>query len=106
MNYDSDSLENYYMNVSLVEDDARITDILVQAMSEEGHHVSSLSSGEEVEAYLSTNSFEIVMLDLMLPGISGLGILKRLREARYAVPVMVVKGLNCGADDYLTNPFI
>lgn len=103
------------MNVLLVEDDTRISDILVQAMSEEGHHVSALSSGEEVEAYLSTNSFEIVVLDLMLPGISGLGILKRLREARYAVPVMilsardtmadVVKGLDCGADDYLTKPF-
>jgi two-component system copper resistance phosphate regulon response regulator CusR len=103
------------MQVCLVEDDARIAELLQQALEEEGSVVVHLASGENAASYIASQSFDVVVLDLMLPVISGLTVLQHLRQGRCQTPVLIlsasdtvpemIRALDIGADDYMTKPF-
>ena len=103
------------MHVLVVEDDRRLADVLQRGLREAGHEVDVRHDGLEGLAALGTASFDAVVLDWMLPGLDGPGMLRAARgrgdrtpvvllTARHAVPDRV-GGLDAGADDYLTKPF-
>jgi DNA-binding response OmpR family regulator len=103
------------MNVLLIEDDKRIANILRQGLEEDGHQVELSYRGDEGRDLVTSEYFDVVVLDIMLPGVDGFTILKHVRTARHAVPILmvtakdsmedVVRGLDLGADNYLTKPF-
>ena len=103
------------MDVLVVEDEARMADLLRQGLSEEGFSVTVSRDGAEALAIAQSSSFDIIVLDLMLPGLDGFTVARRLRETRNRTPILmltardsdqdVITGLNLGADDYLTKPF-
>lgn len=103
------------MRILLVEDYAPLRKSTAQGLEEAGFAVDAAADGEEGLWYAKSNDYDVIILDLMLPGIDGLTILKRLREAGSTVHVLIltardtledrVKGLNVGADDYLVKPF-
>jgi DNA-binding response OmpR family regulator len=97
-----------------VEDDLRILDGLGLALEEENYALTGATSGEEALKVFAERSFDLVLLDLMLPGMSGFEVCRELRKASDVFIVMltaradthdVVAGLECGADDYITKPF-
>ncbi len=103
------------MRILLVEDDPRIARDLIAALGIAGYVVDHETSGEEAWFKGDTENYDAVILDLGLPGMDGLAILKRWREAGRAVPVLIltargswrerVEGIDAGADDYLPKPF-
>ena len=103
------------MRILLVEDYAPLRKSTAQGLEEAGFAVDAAADGEEGLWYAQSNDYDVIVLDLMLPAIDGLTILKRLREAGSKVHVLIltardtledkVKGLNVGADDYLVKPF-
>lgn len=103
------------MNVLLVEDEPKVGKALTEGLRNEGHEVTLARTGEEGFFLASSSPFDIIVLDVMLPGRSGLEILKTLRMQGCDVRVLVltakdtiedrVIGLDAGADDYLAKPF-
>lgn len=103
------------MRLLLVEDDGTLATTLQRALREEGYAVDWLSDGEIADEILATQDYDLVILDVSLPGLDGLGVLKHLRERGSKTPVLVltardrlddrVTGLDLGADDYMTKPF-
>jgi len=103
------------MRILLVEDDDRIARDVEAALSAAGYAVSREANGEEAWFRGDTEAFDAVVLDLGLPGMDGLSVLKRWREAGQRFPVLVltargswherVEGIDAGADDYLPKPF-
>jgi DNA-binding response OmpR family regulator len=105
--------------VLVIDDDAKLTRLLTQFLQPEGFSVEAVTDGElGIERVLSGN-YEIVVLDVMLPGINGFEVLRRIRAAKHTgrahVPVLMltargqdddrIRGLEVGADDYLPKPF-
>lgn len=103
------------MRILIVEDDDRIADFLTRALNAEGHTCTRLDSGDEAVDIVRNGDFELVLLDLMLPGISGLDVCQELRMRKVDTPVImltamdsiedIVHGLKMGADDYMSKPF-
>jgi len=103
------------MRLLLVEDDEILGDGLVEGLKMEGYAVDWLTNGKLADEALKTNSYELVVLDLNLPDMEGLDILKALRARKDETPVMVltakdtvpdrVIGLDSGADDFVIKPF-
>jgi DNA-binding response OmpR family regulator len=103
------------MQVLVVEDEQRMADLLEKTLSEEGHQVVVARDGREGYEIARSSSFDVILLDVMLPGMDGVAIARKLREARNQTPVLmltardhsadIVNGLDSGADDYLTKPF-
>jgi DNA-binding response OmpR family regulator len=103
------------MNVLVIEDDKRIANVLKNGLIEDGHQVALSHQGNEGRDLITSDHFDLVVLDVMLPGTDGFTILKHARAAKHAVPILmltardsmmdVVRGLDLGADDYLTKPF-
>jgi two-component system response regulator QseB len=103
------------MRILLVEDDASLAEGIRTALKPEGYTVDWVQDGLGALHALSSESFGLVILDLGLPRLDGLQVLKRLRAAANAVPVLVltardatqdrIAGLDAGADDYLVKPF-
>jgi two-component system OmpR family response regulator len=103
------------MRVLLVEDYAPLRKSLAQGLAEGGFAVDSSGDGEEALWYATRNPYDAVVLDLMLPKLDGLTVLKRLRAAGCSSHVIIltardtvedrVRGLDLGADDYLAKPF-
>jgi len=103
------------MNLLLAEDDAILSDALSAQLREAGFEVEHAPNGAVAEYLLLKQPFDLAILDLGLPLVDGLTVLKRVRAAKPALPVLVltaldslddrVAGLNAGADDYLTKPF-
>ncbi len=103
------------MRVLLVEDDALLADGLVRSLRQTGYSVDWTSDGEEAETILRVQDYDLIVLDLTLPHIDGLDLLRAIRSNRSGVPVLIttarsevedrIKGLDLGADDYLTKPF-
>lgn len=103
------------MRIVLVEDNAMLARALVQALGDQGHGVDWLDSGADAAAFLLAEPPDLAILDLNLPGRDGLEVLRDLRAAGSALPVLAltardgpgdrVTGLDSGADDYLTKPF-
>lgn len=103
------------MQVLLVEDDLDLVDALSRVLASRGFNLVCCADGKEALAWLRKRQFDVVVLDLSLPGIDGLEVLQRLRDLGQRLPVLVVtargsvddrvRGLTLGADDYLTKPF-
>jgi two-component system OmpR family response regulator len=103
------------MRVLLVEDDPVLADGLTRSLRQADLAVDCIQDGEQADHVLAAQTYELVILDLGLPGLDGFEILKRLRRRGGTTPVLVltardalsdrVKGLDMGADDYLTKPF-
>ncbi|MCM8623464.1 MAG: response regulator transcription factor [Candidatus Accumulibacter sp.] len=103
------------MRVLLVEDDPMIGRSVQQGLRQDGHTADWLRDGQQAELALATTPYDILLLDLGLPGRSGLDVLARLRRSANNIPVLVItardaiadriRGLDAGADDYLVKPF-
>lgn len=103
------------MRLLLVEDAIRLRQTVARALTRLGHAVDETGSAEEAAQLLAMTPYDAVVLDIMLPGESGLELLKKWRAERQEVPVLLltalasvddrVKGLVSGADDYLVKPF-
>jgi len=103
------------MRILLAEDDRVIADGLIRSLKKSGYAVDHVANGSEADAGLMTQQFDLLILDLGLPKLSGIEVLKRLRGRKNALPVLIltaqdgiedrVRGLDAGADDYLTKPF-
>src|SRR5438094_9852966 len=103
------------MRILLVEDDEKMARLLRRGLEEERHAVHVADDGAEGLRLSRTYAFDVIILDVMLPGLNGFGVARRLRKTNTRTPILmltardavgdVVRGLNVGADDYLTKPF-
>jgi two-component system OmpR family response regulator len=103
------------MRVLIAEDDALIADGLIRSLRQAGYAVDCVRDGMDADAALTTGPFDLLILDLGLPRLGGLEVLKRLRGRNSRLPVLIltaqdgvehrVRGLDLGADDYLAKPF-
>jgi len=103
------------MNLLIVEDETRMAELLRKGLTEEGHMATCASDGVEGLAIAKSYEFDVIILDIMLPKLSGYEFAKRLRAEQVRTPILmltakdsvpdVVKGLDLGADDYMTKPF-
>lgn len=102
-------------NILLVEDEAHVASLIIRSLSEEGYEVSLAPDGNTGLDMALQNDFNLIILDIMLPGINGLEVCKKIRAAGYATPILmltalgttqnIVTGLDSGADDYLVKPY-
>ena len=103
------------MRILLVEDDQMIGRAIQTALRQDGHAVDWVRDGNSADAALAAGSFDLVLLDLGLPGRDGVSLLRLIRSRKDATPVLVITardaiadriaGLDAGADDYLVKPF-
>ncbi|MBZ5607850.1 MAG: response regulator transcription factor [Acidobacteriia bacterium] len=103
------------MQVLVVEDEQRMADLLRQGLEEEGHSVVLAADGRDGLAMAESHPFDAIVLDVMLPGLDGFSVVRKLRAARNQTPILmltardatpdIVQGLNVGADDYVVKPF-
>jgi two-component system, OmpR family, response regulator len=103
------------MRLLVVEDDAKIASFIVQGLKQAGYAVDHAPDGMTGLALAESTGYDAAIFDIMLPGLDGLSLVKRLRASRSQMPVLFlsaksavedrVKGLESGADDYLTKPF-
>ncbi|GGG87623.1 DNA-binding response regulator [Parapedobacter pyrenivorans] len=103
------------MNILLIEDDSRISEFIIKGLGEHGHTVVLSTSGEEARERIQSYTWDIILMDIMLPGIDGVQLTKLVRYQRNHTPILVlsaldgtndkVNALDSGADDYLVKPF-
>ena len=103
------------MRVLVVEDERKTASFISKALQADGHAVDTLHDGSEALVAVANTPFDVVVLDIMLPGRDGLSVVRLMRERKIATPVLLlsargevserVEGLNAGADDYLPKPF-
>jgi len=103
------------MRILIAEDDSILADGLVRSLRQSGYAVDHVKGGSEADSALTMQSFDLLILDLGLPRMSGLEVLRRLRARNSTLPVLIltaadgvderVKGLDLGADDYMSKPF-
>jgi DNA-binding response OmpR family regulator len=103
------------MYVLLVEDDPRIARVVERALAEAGRRVDLAADGEEGLARAESGAYDLIVLDVMLPELSGIEVARQARRERVRTPILMltardavadrVRGLDAGADDYLTKPF-
>jgi DNA-binding response OmpR family regulator len=103
------------MRLLVVEDEKRMADLLKKALQEEGYAVATAADGKTAVEMARASQFELILLDIMLPGMDGFQVAQRLRREGNRVPILmltardatpdIVQGLDLGADDYLTKPF-
>jgi len=103
------------MRLLVVEDDAKIASFVVNGLKQSGFAVDRCADGEEAHTLASTTAYDAAIVDVMLPKLDGLSLLRQLRKENVRVPVIIlsaratvddrVKGLQAGGDDYLTKPF-
>jgi len=103
------------MKLLIVEDEARMAELLLQGLTEEGHTAMCASNGAEGFSLAKSSEFDVIILDIMMPKLSGYELAKRLRAENVRTPILmltakdsvpdIVRGLNLGADDYMTKPF-
>lgn len=103
------------MKILLVEDEPNVASLLHRNLREYNHSIGIATDGDIGLEMILTGSYELVLLDIMLPGKSGLEVLQELKEKKNTTPVIlltaldttetVVKGLDLGADDYIVKPF-
>ena len=104
------------MRILVAEDDASLADGLRHSLRQAGHAVDLVATGAEADSAVASNQFDLLILDLGLPKMSGLEVLRRLRARQSRLPVLIltakdgvddrVRGLDLGADDYLVKPFV
>ena len=103
------------MRVLLVEDEARIADFVARGLSERGYAVDVAPDGDEALQWVEVADFDLIVLDVMLPGLDGIEVCRTLRKRGLGTPILMltardgvedrVRGLDSGADDYLVKPF-
>jgi two-component system, OmpR family, copper resistance phosphate regulon response regulator CusR len=103
------------MRILIIEDDEKIADALKRGLTEMHYSVDSAPNGEEGEYLACTNDYDLIILDIMLPGMDGWEVCKNIRKDKVTTPILMltaldsvndkIKGLDYGADDYLTKPF-
>jgi two-component system OmpR family response regulator len=103
------------MRILIAEDDSILADGLIRSLRQSGYAVDHVRGGTEADAALSVQTFDLLILDLGLPRLTGLEVLRRLRTRNSHLPVLIltaadsiderVKGLDLGADDYMAKPF-
>jgi len=103
------------MRILVVEDETRLARLLGRGLREEGHAVDCVESGEDALDWIHLGAYDVVILDILLPGMDGLAVCRRLRQQRIRTPILLltardsvsdrVAGLDAGADDYLIKPF-
>src|SRR6266849_5265407 len=103
------------MRILVVEDAAKMAELLRRGLTREGYSVTIAHEGNQGLEEAQSRGFDTILLDIMLPGIDGLTVARRLRAAGVLTPILmltsrdsipdIVRGLDVGADDYLTKPF-
>lgn len=103
------------MRILVIEDEKNLNDIIVKRLILEKYGVDTCFNGNDALEYIFSTEYDVIVSDIMLPGIDGFKILKRIREKGIKTPVLLltaldgiedrVKGLDYGADDYLVKPF-
>ena len=103
------------MHILVIEDEPKVVQAIMQGLESENYRVTAAVTGEEGYFLATTQAFDLILLDLMLPGRDGLDILSALRRQGCQTPVLIltardaiedrVTGLDAGADDYLVKPF-
>lgn len=103
------------MKILLIEDDAVLADGLIHTLSRNGYQVTPATTGVYAESLLLAQDFDLIVLDLGLPDMDGLELLRKLRRRKIPLPIMIltardkvndkIGGIEQGADDYLTKPF-
>jgi heavy metal response regulator len=103
------------MHILIIEDEKKIADFLKRGLKEEAYSVDIANDGEEGHFLATTQEYDLVILDLMLPKIDGLSLCRTFRAEKITTPILIltvkdsikdkVSGLDAGADDYLTKPF-
>ena len=103
------------MNLLLVEDEVRVADFILRGLRAEGWTVTHVPDAETAQELVLQESFDVIVLDLILPGLQGQDLCRRLRARRDYTPILIlsaldalderVEGLRIGADDYLVKPF-
>ena len=103
------------MRILVVEDDAVLAAALTRALNQSAYAVDLVADGEAANDALATTTYDLVVLDIALPKVDGLAVLRRMRDRRLQTPVLIltardtledrVLGLDSGADDYMTKPF-
>jgi len=104
-----------YMRILLVEDEEGVANFIKKGLIEEHYAVDLAVDGEEGKALVLANQYDLIILDIMIPGINGIELCKEIRQKKIQTPVLMltakdsvkdkVAGLDSGADDYLTKPF-
>jgi two-component system, OmpR family, copper resistance phosphate regulon response regulator CusR len=107
--------EGWTVKILIVEDEKKVSDFVRKGLQEEGYVTDAAYNGEDGLGMAADDVYDLVILDIYLPKMDGLTVLKRLREKKISTPVLLltvratiedkVLGLNSGADDYLTKPF-
>jgi DNA-binding response OmpR family regulator len=108
-------MTNPPLNVLLIEDEIKIAEFVIPELTANGFHVTHLSNGEEGLAAILNSAFDLVILDVMLPGLDGFEVLRNARQMGRQTPVIMLsarselpdrlEGFAIGADDYLPKPF-
>jgi len=103
------------VKILIVEDDVNISEFLKQGLTEENYIVDCCFDGEDAFYLITTNKYDLIILDVMIPYIDGISLCEDLREIKNNVPIIIlsakssiedkVLGLNSGANDYLSKPF-
>lgn len=103
------------MKILLIEDEVQLSDALVDILKKEKYQVTPIYDGEEGLYYAISNSYDLIILDVILPHRNGFSILEEIRKAKVGTPVLMltaltqesnkIKGFDLGADDYLPKPF-
>ncbi len=101
--------------ILIIEDDAETAAYLSRGLSQEGHSVEQAANGQDGLFQATDGTFDLIILDRMVPVLDGLSVLKALRAAKIETPVLIlsalgsvgdrIEGLECGSDDYLVKPF-
>jgi two-component system OmpR family response regulator len=103
------------MKILLVEDDSGVADFIVRGFREAGHNIDHADNGKDGLFMATTETYDVLVVDRMLPGVDGLSIIRTLRASDDHTPILIlsalgqvddrVKGLQAGGDDYLVKPF-
>ena len=103
------------MRILLADDDRAMAQTLRLGLEEKGHEVAVVFNGNDAVSITREHDFDVLVLDVMIPGMDGMGVARRLREFRNPTPILlltardamedIVRGLDQGADDYITKPF-
>lgn len=109
------SVRDFFVRIAIVEDNESVAKGILYRLEDRGHAVDLIADGAEADTFLQSDANELVILDVSLPHLDGLTVLRNMRARRDARPVLLltaraeieerVAGLDAGADDYLTKPF-
>lgn len=103
------------MRILIIEDEKKVADFIKRGLKEEGYAVDAAYDGGNGDFLATTNEYDLIILDLMLPKIDGISLCRKLRDGKITTPIIMltakddikdkIMGLDSGADDYLTKPF-